>query len=188
MSDATGEGFPDECREVRQEEFRDTTDYPLQDGLESDWLLLDAKYRDGPPLSALSHDEFRQSFYESDNALAAVCGSITMGFYPPPEVLMVLAGRWREYIDANGEKSLESVMVGRSKQRSGNYAQQRNRRLQPQVWALEIARRVASGATRNEAAEALCNEWGLSQDPDSVLRIVRRSGAGRLWTKRNKKA
>lgn len=106
--------------------------------------------------------------------LSALFYVIDSGFYPPPELLIVLQDCWRAYESASGQLSLEEAFLGKLRKRAGNYARRRRSTIRLIHMRMELDRLVRAGQTPIEAAEVLSAELGGKPDADSILRMARK--------------
>ena len=98
---------------------------------------------------------------------------IDMGFYPPPELLLTLSECWTSYEAGGGHTSLEQAFLGRSPQKSGNYAKRDRAKFKRMAMRWDFDDLVRKGSTRLEAAEAVSELFGGKPEPESILRMFR---------------
>ena len=103
--------------------------------------------------------------------------SISLGFYPPPEVLLAVYDNFNEYIEAEGKKDLETVFFGPPRKKLGNFAARHCAEHKKVTLALETELLVRKGMTQIAAAESVAGEaekagYGMI-DAESVARIHR---------------
>jgi hypothetical protein len=105
--------------------------------------------------------------------------------YPPPELMIVLAMLFKQYMDAAGDLDLETVFFGRPPQRLGTYARRAAREFAalPIDMAFLLAFYIEkakgqSDAKSAEAAQATVErEHGECPDAETMLRRMRREKA-----------
>ena len=116
---------------------------------------------------------------------------IEQGFYPPPEMLLVMLDCYREYLKGEGAVSLEAAMLGAPLRKVGTVANReakRRRTLRHDlVYSAEFLEAQRAGLSDNKAAEAAQAATrrivGWATDSSSWLSNHRRAvrkGAGRL--------
>lgn len=148
-----------------RERLKDCQNYPVLDGLESSWEVLDSVY-DGVVKRA---DDERVS----STPLSAFFYYVDMGFYPPPEILLALNESYRNYMNAGGNLSLEDVFFGRPKRKAGNYARREASSFR-KIWlAFRLDELQRKGNTSMQAAEILSEQLGGHPEPESILKIAR---------------
>ena len=59
--------------------------------------------------------------------MAALFVMVSMGLYPPPELMLAMLQAFIEYLEAEGRLELEDVFFGKPRQRAGNYARRRKK-------------------------------------------------------------
>ncbi|TOA23225.1 hypothetical protein, partial [Vibrio parahaemolyticus] len=57
-----------------------------------------------------------------NNLLGALTFCLEAGIYPPPKLLLLIAGKYEIYMASKGELSLEEVFYGRPERSTGNYS------------------------------------------------------------------
>ena len=88
--------------------------------METEWeVLLEENTFDGKPV-------FDRSFMrkEYSNPIEAFVGQIKMGFYPPPEIMLIIADSLKIYFESNGSKELSEILFPKSRQKLGNFSAQ----------------------------------------------------------------
>lgn len=103
--------------------------------------------------------------------------SISLGFYPPPEVLLAVYDNFNEYIEAEGAKTLETVFFGRPTKKSGNFAARRHAELKKGFLALRTELLMRKGMSQIAAAETVACEaekagYGAI-DAETIARVHR---------------
>ncbi|WHZ20704.1 MAG: hypothetical protein OJF55_002853 [Rhodanobacteraceae bacterium] len=112
----------------------------------------------------------------SSSPLSALFYFVDMGFYPPPELLFALHDCWETYESAGGRTSLEQAFLGKTVQKSGNYAKRQNAKFQRMVMRWNFEKYIQDGLTRTQAAEIISEVWGGKPEPESILRMFRTKG------------
>lgn len=136
--------------------------YPVLSSLEKTWEVIDSLY-DG----IVKRDE-RTAEYPFDALLLYV----EMGFYPPPELLLAVAGAYRTYIGAAGRLTLEEVFFGRPRRRSGTSAQRQAQRKKWHGIAVEFDLLIRQGHSKIRAAELISERLGGKPEPESIVRML----------------
>lgn len=116
----------------------------------------------------------------AEHVLGAIDAHVLMGYYPPPELLLALSSLLHEYLEAAGKLTLEEVMFGKPKRRTGTYAA-RSQKPMRDMWTDAITKVAKSqGKSEAEVAELLEQSSTLLfryADADSLLRAKRRANA-----------
>jgi hypothetical protein len=133
-----------------QERLKDCDNYPVLEGLESSWQLLDSMYQG--VIKRANDDRC------ADTPLAAFFYYVDMGFYPPPELLLALHDSYRVYAASRGDISLEEAFFGPPRRKAGTYANREAVRFQRLVWGLNIHRLMRKGHTKAQAAECIADQ------------------------------
>lgn len=116
----------------------------------------------------------RRDFSESGNPVLAFHAYLEHGFYPPPEILLVMRDAFKFYSASCGKCTLEHVFFGPTKQRAGNYAQRSNKEFARLVMQWEFQRLLGEGKSRVEAADFISEKVGGKPDTDSIVRMFRK--------------
>lgn len=151
-------------------------DEAMQQALEQSWTLLSQLSLDHEIL-----EELRQQHLRRDNPLGTLGIWLAIGHYPPPEVLITLVTRFKEYLRAAGKLDLETALIGRSRQRAGNHAARKARGARDATLIWEMGLRESEGYTQIEAAEIAVETHAadisasglLSIDADTLARRIR---------------
>jgi hypothetical protein len=161
---------------VREERkrLRDHEKYPVLDSLEEAWEMLSDFYGSitagGETHKINDRDDVERL---SDSPLSALMFLTEMGMYPPPELLLGLLESWDEYLDGDGEKTLEEVFIGKPKRKAGNYAKRHAEQTTRRVLAWKFVELVNNGMSQAKAAEALTTKYHLRMDAESFIRMAR---------------
>lgn len=129
----------------------------------------------------------------SAHPLEAFMYYILAGFYPPPELLIIIQESFSYYIDKGGSVSLEHIFFGREKPGVGNYSAQ-YKRIQKftrfsicvSMSKVEAKHTKKTPLSQLKLAEKFVNgEWlfeteKLDLDPESFLRKWRKWKSGTL--------
>lgn len=97
---------PEDCgllRDVLEASYA-SQDFPYYCGFEGHWKLLEEH---------ADHDLIDRR--EGDNPLEIFLSCVESGFYPPPEVMIVVASCFHNYIVGGGKKDLSEVFFGKNK-------------------------------------------------------------------------
>ncbi|NEZ03779.1 hypothetical protein G4Y73_06405 [Wenzhouxiangella sp. XN201] len=146
-----------------RERLENREDYPTLESLEHSWRY--GHQQD------IDDGWYKRDDQPSDNPISAVMFFIEMGFYPPPEYMLTMLDCFEAY--KRGAGDLEELFFGKPKQRSGNYAERKAKRLRDFRISWEFSRLLKNGISRKEAAERIVNDLELDIDADSVLRMLR---------------
>jgi hypothetical protein len=146
-------------------ESAESAEYPFIDSLRRYWKALrqeqDTPER-GKALQQIGSTPLDVFFY-----------FVEMGFYPPPELLLVLSDCWEIYKAGGGKISMEEAFIGPAQRGAGNHARRKNSKFRKMMMAWDFIQLLNAGNTRAEAAEALSNRMGGKPDADSILREMR---------------
>ena len=107
-----------------------------------------------------------------DEVLPAIFFYLELGYYPPPELLMLLHERFDVYMAGKGEVSLEEVFFGPPHRKAGNYAARSTGG--PFEPPLELFGGKKKGLTKLERAEQHVERHTIPIEPESLLRADRR--------------
>lgn len=123
-----------------------------------------------------------------DTPFETLCSYVDQGFYPPPEYLKYLVRVLDCHVHSGGESALDELLLGRSKQKSGNYGAQMATEDHNSIVASMILRRVDEvGGTITAAAAYVAHELRLDVDKDfdleTLLRTSRRTSIWRMCRK-----
>lgn len=137
--------------------------------LERGWNALGSPYPN-KPREAGSH--------VAEHVLTAIDAHVRMGAYPPPELLLALSALLDQYLDAAGKLTLEEVMFGKPKRRTGSFAARSH--LEVRSLFVDAIAQAASARGMSEGEIAATLEAGVERafgrwaDADSLLRARRR--------------
>ncbi|MDO6776469.1 hypothetical protein Q4591_14015 [Shewanella sp. 3_MG-2023] len=76
-------------------------EYPIYTSLENTWRYLESEY-----------DVIKRDEHPAQDPLSSFAYYIDSGFYPPPELMIVISSAINHYLDAKGEKSLDEILFG----------------------------------------------------------------------------
>jgi hypothetical protein len=173
-----------------QKRLLDSSDYPVLDGLEQSWQVLNSYYGNYDNNSpVINRHELRK---EAGTPLGCFLNLLESGFYPPPEILLALADGFRTYFTAEGHLELEEIFFGKPLRGSGNFSKRKmtGRRyiefhLHSSLDYMKAKRNGKKPPTLEKSAENWINDevFGLQNevDVDSFLRGYRR------WRKNNRR-
>ncbi len=146
------------------------SNYPVLDGFNEAWEELDSLYAiNGKSIIERGADLRRVS----GNPMSTFFYFVSMGFYPPPELVLTLHDCWETYTGSGGAMSLEEAFIGKPKKGAGNYASRSSARFKRMRMQWDFADFMGQGLTRAQAAEALSQILGGKPDADSILRMFR---------------
>ncbi len=111
----------------------------------------------------------------ADNPLASISYLIQSGYYPPPEILLVLMDCYSEYIDAKGTMTLEEAFFEKPKKKLGNKAARFHKEMPMIDFKFHLESGLKKGKTQIEIAEKFISERNLNIDPESLLKAYRRN-------------
>jgi hypothetical protein len=103
--------------------------------------------------------------YEPIDALFSY---IRSGYYPPPELLLLLQERFDVYMAGEGELSLEEVFFGPPHRNAGNFAARSGK--ETSGFAFKLIEGRSQGLSQIEAAEKYIEENNLHVEPESLVR------------------
>ncbi|EGQ8037713.1 hypothetical protein [Vibrio parahaemolyticus] len=119
-----------------------------------------------------------------NNLLGALTFCLEAGIYPPPKLLLLIAGKYEIYMASKGELSLEEVFYGRPERSTGNYSSRSHKEAGVRLLDMELTfneLQIVQSSRRSqvEVAEEHLNRQGSEQDPESLLRKLRRYRASK---------
>lgn len=91
-------------------------DYPVMVGLEHAWRLLERDYE------VINREE-----HPSNNPISSFEYYLDLGFYPPPEIMMVLGDALRLYFSGGGKFSLDEVLFGEKHKKTSSFAYKKHK-------------------------------------------------------------
>lgn len=92
-------------------------DYPVMVGLEHAWRLLERDYE------VINREE-----HPSNNPISSFEYYLDLGFYPPPEIMMVLGDALRLYFASAGQFSLDEVLFGEKHKKTSSFAYKKHKK------------------------------------------------------------
>ena len=110
----------------------------------------------------------------SDEVLSSIFYYLEFGFYPPPELLLLLHERFDVYMAGEGDVSLEEAFFGPPHRKVGNYAARRRSNGLYGFSSFHLLQGKKQGFSQHEIAEKFIEENKLHVEPESLLRAVRR--------------
>jgi hypothetical protein len=149
-------------------------DYPVLNGLEESWKILEDDYQ-----------VIDRSDHPSSNPLSSFIYYVDLGFYPPPEIMLALCVCFERYIEAEGDLSLDEAFFGHKHKKRKSHAYREGKLykyfLFHKLWASGMRRRVDGDLNSLEklAEDYLGSlfankDWEDDMDVDSFLRGYRR--------------
>jgi len=155
--------------------------FPVLNSLEESWQVLAGYYGD---LVDRTEDEKL-----ARSPLSAFTFYVELGFYPPPEIMLAVAGAFDNYFNSAGRLELEDAFFGERKKGVGNYAARKYRgNANKHFHFREVTERMRADhhGVRPISLEKLAEEFladertrdlfGIGEEPDvdSFLRNYRR--------------
>lgn len=116
----------------------------------------------------------------AEHVLGAIDAHVLMGYYPPPELLLALSALLSKYMDAAGKLTLEEVMFGKPKRRTGCYAAREQKPMRDAFTDAITRTAVLRGQTEADVGDLLEQVNSLvfrRADAESLLRAKRRAKA-----------
>ncbi|WP_255913202.1 hypothetical protein [Tahibacter harae] len=146
--------------------------YPVPASLACAWEKLEECYQYDGRTSIQRGSELQRL---SETPLSTLFYFIEGGFYPPPELLIVLSDCWHAYVAAAGSLTLEEAFLGKPKKRAGNFASRKKSAFRLFRIQITYDQLVRAGQTPIGAAEAVSAQLGGKPDADSILRMMRKA-------------
>lgn len=149
-------------------------DYPVLNGLEESWKILEDDYQ-----------VIDRSNHPSSNPLGSFTYYVDFGFYPPPEIMLALCKCFERYERAEGDLSLDEAFFGHKHKKRKSLAYKEGKKQKyfvfHSLWASGMRRRVDGDLNSLEklAEDYLgsvfaVRDWEDDMDVDSFLRGYRR--------------
>lgn len=102
-------------------------DYPVMSGLERAWRLLEKDY-----------EVVNRVEQPSDNPISSFEYYLDLGFYPPPEIMMVLADALRLYFSGSGNLSLDEILFGEKHKKTSSFAYKKHKKFKYQFFKMHL--------------------------------------------------
>jgi len=161
-------------------------DYPILTGLEYYWEQIESTYDNACP--------DREDFQCEKTPLLLFCLYLSLGFFPPPEVLLAISICFEKYLEAGGDLSLDEVFFGKPHKKRTSFAAYHARNLGTYAMFHDLyaggsnltSRDLAGLSLAKRAEKYFDHMWGDSEwvdfiDIETFLRNYRR------WKKRRSK-
>ncbi|NVJ62194.1 MAG: hypothetical protein HWE27_17540 [Gammaproteobacteria bacterium] len=151
--------------------LNNSSDYPVLDGLEHAWAILEEEYNEEFPGSV------RREQFSSVSPFDAFMYMVGAGFYPTPEVLLAIHECFETYINMEGKVSLEDVFFGKKERGIGNYSarEARARILSHLDFCINLNHlSLKEKKSQYLLAEEVIELFKLDTDPETLLRQYRR--------------
>ena len=132
--------------------------------LEETWQMLSSCYE--------SHEPVDRDIMRADEILPAIFYQLDFGFYPPPELLLLLRERFEVYMAAQGKVSLEEAFFGAPRRNAGNYAARSGDSYHGLATAMHNGKE--NGLSQLEVAEQYAEKRNIHVEPESLVRAERR--------------
>ena len=136
--------------------------------LENAWQLLNKSC-----YSELNLEQERP--IETEDPLGQLAYFMEFSIYPPPELLLQITEIYESYIYQKGSKDLEESFYGKPLKGLGNYSGRIAKGRD--VSFLNALIQIESKATQYEVAEKYLLDIGSDEDPEHLLRKLRRHKA-----------
>lgn len=102
-------------------------DYPVMVGLEHAWRLLERDYE------VINREE-----HPSNNPISSFEYYLDLGFYPPPEIMMVLGDALRLYFAGAGQFSLDEILFGEKHKKTSSFAYKKYKKFRYQFFDIHV--------------------------------------------------
>jgi hypothetical protein len=161
------------CERVQEirEKLINNKDNDKLTSLETAWHKIDPM-----PDQAIPYRELGASG-SGVNPLFQMTQHLVWGHYPPPEILIAIAEVFNTYMESRGERNLEEMLMGQSKPKVGNYSAQhaldREHRFAKSYFFIEQGKK---GKPLTEIATAYIQKYNLEDDPENLIKKLRRRG------------
>jgi len=152
-------------------------EYPVYAGLEHSWRELQSEY----------YDVIEREDQPANDPLSSFSYYVMGGFYPPPELMIMMARAIEKYFDSAGDKSFDEVFFGDKHQKTKSFAYKKHRKRKYMFFEWSISMRGDKGKTEqsledqvsefieeNNPITLALNGINPSVDVDTFLRGYRR--------------
>ena len=119
-------------------------DYPVMTGQEHSWRILEADYQ------VIKREE-----HPADNPLSSFDYYVDLGFYPPPEIMMIIADAFRLYFSASGSISLDEVFFGERHKKTNSLAYKKHKKFKYQFFHFYVNRSKLKGESTQMSLETI---------------------------------
>ena len=93
-------------------------EYPVYAGLEHSWRSLDSSY----------YDVINREDHPAGDPLSSFSYNVNIGFYPPPEIMLIFGIAIERYFDSNGNISLDEAFFGEKHQKTKSLAYKKHKK------------------------------------------------------------
>lgn len=122
-------------------------EYPVLSGLEHSWKILEKDY-----------EIINRYEHPADNPLSSFDYYLELGFYPPPEILMVFGEAIREYLNKCGEISLDEAFFGESYKKTKSFSYKKHKKFKYLYFDLHVRLKKDLEKNKHLSLEALMLE------------------------------
>ncbi len=119
-------------------------DYPVMVGLEHAWRLLEKDY------GVINRED-----HPSNNPILSFDYYLDLGFYPPPEIMMVLGDALRFYFAGAGQFSLDEVLFGEKHKKTSSLAYKEHKKFKYQFFDTHVNFSRQKEGSSNPSLEAV---------------------------------
>lgn len=119
-------------------------DYPVMSGLEHAWRLLEKDY-----------EVVKREEHPSDNPISSFEYYVDLGFYPPPEIMMIIGDALRLYFSGAGQLSLDEIFFGEKHKKTTSFAYRKHKRFKYQFFEMHVNFSRRNEDTSNLSLEAV---------------------------------
>lgn len=121
------------------------------------------------------YDGFDREYAETfDNPLSALKNYADAGVTPPPELITVISMATDAYLYGEKYVPLETILLGKSIRKLGNYKAQKKRKVKYTGYKLAFFIGGRKGKSQLQVAEEIVEKENLSIEPESLLREILR--------------
>ena len=119
-------------------------DYPVMSGLEHAWRLLEKDY-----------EVINRKDHPSNNPISSFDYYLDLGFYPPPEIMMVLGDALRLYFAGAGQFSLDEVLFGDKHKKTTSFAYKNHKKFRYQFFDTHVKLSIRKEGGSNQSLETV---------------------------------
>ncbi|MCB1846315.1 MAG: hypothetical protein KDI04_02735 [Halieaceae bacterium] len=91
-------------------------------GLEDSWRLLEPVYEDRYYVHGEGNPAVVREINTAETPITDFTNCVAQGFYPPPEIMLILQICFEKYLTAGGDASLDEAVFGVRHKKRGSYA------------------------------------------------------------------
>lgn len=104
-------------------------EYPIMSALESAWRVLENNY-----------EVIKREEHPSDNPILSIEYYLGLGFYPPPELMMILSDSLSLYFNCAGKLSLDEILFGKKHKKTSSFSYNKHQKFKYQFFEMHLNR------------------------------------------------